>query len=134
MSSDRRSVSHSNDAAKTELISGAVIDIPIPTLLFALLGIGVAARYLVSFLRLILELTVISGTDVSYLVRGYFGFSSQVWQVKSFKSPTGTYALVTGCTSGIGLEWARQFAAKGYNLILVGRWQTSLADLAKEIS
>ena len=41
--------------------------------------------------------------------------------------------MVTGSTGGIGLEWARQLAAKGYNVILVGRRQDALNDIAKEI-
>ncbi|ORX35602.1 putative ketoreductase [Kockovaella imperatae] len=94
-----------------------VVDLPIPALVLAFLGAGVAFRYLISFLRLILELTIIPGTNI-----------------KSYKSKTGSYALVTGCTSGIGLEFAKQFAGKGYNLILLGRRQTALDDLVKEIS
>lgn len=55
-------------------------------------------------------------------------------QLQKFKSPsTKTYALVTGCTSGIGLEFARQLAAKGYGLILVGRRQEALDALASEL-
>lgn len=41
--------------------------------------------------------------------------------------------MVTGCTSGIGLEFARQLAAKKFNIILVGRRQSALTDLSKEI-
>lgn len=55
-------------------------------------------------------------------------------QLSKFKSRKAqTWALVTGCTSGIGLEFARQLAAKGFGIILVGRRQGALDDLAKEI-
>ena len=38
------------------------------------------------------------------------------------------YALVTGGSSGMGLEYARQLAARGYDLILVSNQAAQLAD------
>ncbi len=43
------------------------------------------------------------------------------------------YALITGATSGIGLELARLFAKDGYNLVIVSRDQTNLEQTAYEL-
>ena len=48
-----------------------------------------------------------------------------------YKSKT---ALITGASSGIGLEYAREFARRGSNLILVARRQDALENLKHELS
>ena len=41
--------------------------------------------------------------------------------------------VITGATSGIGAAFAHAFAAQGYNLILTGRREPRLSELAQEI-
>ena len=43
-------------------------------------------------------------------------------------------ALITGATSGIGAEYARQLAADGWDLIITGRREEKIQALASEIS
>ena len=40
---------------------------------------------------------------------------------------------MTGCTDGIGKEYAYQLAAKGLNIVLVARNATLLEEISKEI-
>ena len=44
------------------------------------------------------------------------------------------YALITGASSGIGLESARYIASKGINLILTARRKELLSNISREIS
>jgi len=43
------------------------------------------------------------------------------------------YAFISGATSGLGLEYSKQLAGKGYNLIMVGRRKEILCEEALKI-
>ena len=51
----------------------------------------------------------------------------------NFLQKYGPWALVTGASSGIGLEFARQLAALGLNIVMVARRKSKLEDLSNEI-
>jgi len=44
------------------------------------------------------------------------------------------FAIITGASRGIGAEYARAFARKGYDLLLVSRDQARLDRLVSELS
>ena len=46
------------------------------------------------------------------------------------KHAYGPWALVTGASSGIGQEFARQAAASGINVVLVARREERLKEVA----
>ena len=46
----------------------------------------------------------------------------------------GEWAVVTGCTDGIGLQYALQLAAKGFNIVLISRSEEKLRTLSREIT
>jgi short-subunit dehydrogenase len=53
--------------------------------------------------------------------------------MKQLNDNYGSWALVTGASSGIGEEFSRQLAAKQFNLVLVARSQEKLATVATAI-
>ena len=50
------------------------------------------------------------------------------------KGQFGPWALVTGASSGIGKEFARQIAASGINVVLVARREGQLTELGRSIA
>jgi short-subunit dehydrogenase len=46
----------------------------------------------------------------------------------------GKWALVTGASSGIGMELARELARRGHHLVLLGRDEPRLARLSREVA
>src|SRR5205809_6363885 len=50
------------------------------------------------------------------------------------KNKFGPWAIVTGASSGIGKEFARQLAASGLNLVLVARRLPLLEEIGRELA
>jgi short-subunit dehydrogenase len=54
-------------------------------------------------------------------------------QMNTFTKNYGDWALITGASSGIGLDFARQIAAKGLNVVLTARSEDKLKVLASSL-
>ena len=69
---------------------------------------------------------------------GLYGYLlPRLWSLcfgkEDFVSKYGEWALVTGCTQGIGREYAVELAARGMNMVLVSRNRETLGLLSREI-
>lgn len=53
--------------------------------------------------------------------------------LKRYAHGSGSWALVTGATGGMGEEWAHQLAGLGFNVIVHGRNESKLADIKAKI-
>jgi len=80
-------------------------------------GMLITGRLLIGFVRLLMYLIRV-GEKRSGMVEKY-GY--------------GSYALVTGCTEGIGRAFVFELARLGFNIVLLSRNKTKLEDLSKEI-
>jgi short-subunit dehydrogenase len=59
---------------------------------------------------------------------------SRAARARKFAARYGPWAVVTGATSGLGLELVLELARRGLNLVLVARSNSSLDSLAKNLS
>ena len=53
---------------------------------------------------------------------------------QDFVKKYGKWAIVTGCTSGIGEAFVREFAKRNMNIILIGRDRKKLDSLANDVT
>lgn len=86
-----------------------------------------APGYMMQFFRFVLTVYLgLAGLSLALTVY-------HKWNFRMVKPQEGHFALVTGATSGLGEEIARQLAAKGYSLVLASRTESSLEVMAKKI-
>lgn len=69
---------------------------------------------------------------------GLYGYLlPRLWSLcfgkEDFVSKYGEWGLVTGCTQGIGKEYAMELAARGMNVVLVSRNKKTLGLVSQEI-
>ncbi|KAJ1720250.1 hypothetical protein LPJ53_005101 [Coemansia erecta] len=83
---------------------------------FTYIGIAVVAYYASLVLTFLYDIFVRSGVKLS-----------------KFGAGQGYWAVVTGCTDGLGREAALELARKKFNVVLISRSATKLASVAAEI-
>ena len=57
-------------------------------------------------------------------------FSSSI----NFTEKYGEWAIVTGCTQGIGRYYAEELAKRGMSIVLISRSKSKLEDVAKALA
>ncbi|KAJ2882979.1 hypothetical protein H4R27_003081 [Coemansia aciculifera] len=84
--------------------------------LFTYVGIGVVAYYTSLVITLLFDVFVRAGV-----------------KLESFGAGKGAWAVVTGCTDGLGREAALELARKKFNVVLISRSQQKLDAMAEEV-
>ena len=51
----------------------------------------------------------------------------------NYKEKYGEWAVVTGCTQGIGKSYAEELAKQGLNIVLISRTRSKLETVANEL-
>ena len=87
---------------------------------FSILGIVFAIKLLIRLLLL--------------LKNAAYGFVlPRFFASMNFVEKYGKWAIVTGCTQGIGRYYAEELAARGMSIVLISRSKQKLDDLANHI-
>lgn len=58
----------------------------------------------------------------------------KIFGTMNFAEKYGKWAVVTGCTQGIGRYYVEDMAKRGMNVVLVSRSQSKLDDVAQKLS
>ena len=89
--------------------------------------------------------------NVLYYAGAYFVFKKAVnlvWEISNglksyvfpkifsinYKEKYGEWAVITGCTQGIGKCYAEELAQKGMNIVLISRNQSKLEEVATQLN
>ena len=85
----------------------------------------------------VLGIVYVVKLSTSLLIQMHAGLSAYIYPLVfntgDFQTKYGEWALVTGCTQGIGRAYALGLAARGMDVCLVGRDQKKLKEVQKEI-
>ena len=68
--------------------------------------------------------------DISHGLKSYV--FPKIFSI-DYKQKYGEWAVITGCTQGIGKCYAEELAQKGMNIVLISRTQQKLEEVAMEL-
>ena len=58
----------------------------------------------------------------------------KIFAPMNFTEKYGKWAIVTGCTQGIGRYYAEELARRGMDIVLISRSKSKLDDVAKQLA
>ena len=83
---------------------------------------------------------IIFAIGAFYILRWLYRIAMTIQQIKfgtkvtvERYGPKGSWAVVTGCTDGIGKAFALELASRGFNLVLISRNIDKLNATSKEV-
>ncbi|CAI4058933.1 hypothetical protein N7582_001244 [Saccharomyces uvarum] len=96
---------------------------------------GERFKCLNAFLWVVFGLGVLKCTTLSlrFLALMFDLFVLPSVNFDKYGAKTGKYCVVTGASDGIGKEFAKQMAKRGFNLVLISRTQSKLETLQREL-
>ena len=81
----------------------------------------------------IIYLTKLSLNLLWDIKNGFYAYILPRMYSINYKKKYGGWAVVTGCTQGIGKCYAEELAQKGLNVVLISRTQSKLETVANEL-
>lgn len=105
-----------------DFVLSLVFSVKFAVFLLASVGVYAICWWLIDNLSSVVQV-------VRTLLQPYF----QPQEDLSLVDRYGNWAVITGSTDGIGKQYAREFASKGINIVLISRSQSKLVQVANEI-